>query len=111
MIIIIVLSSAPGGPPQLVRARSLSPTSLIISWEPPLQEVRNGIIQRYTVKITELETEQNTTFYTEATTLNVTSLHPYYTYNCTVAAETIGIGPFSPPVVFQLPESGMYTNS
>ena len=45
---------------------------------------------------------------TDSSGMNVTSLHPYYTYNCTVAAETsVGIGPFSSPVVIRLPESGM----
>ena len=45
---------------------------------------------------------------TDSSSLNVTSLHPYYTYNCTVAAHTsVGTGPISSPFVIQLPESGM----
>ena len=92
----------------LVRGQPISPTSLMLNWDPPLQEVRNGIIQRYTIWITELETGQSITLTSESTTVNVTSLHPYYTYNCSVAAETTAIGPFSSPIVIQLPESGMY---
>ena len=92
----------------LLRPQQISPTSLTLSWDPPLEELRNGIIQRYSIWITELETGRSIALTSESTTVNVTSLHPYYTYNCSVAAETSAIGPFSSPVVIQLPESGMY---
>lgn len=105
---ILILPLAPGGPPESVSAQPLDPTSLVISWEPPQLELRNGMIQQYTIRITEVETGAVTTLYTEATTVNVSSLHPYYTYSCTVAAETIALGPFSYPVQIQLPESGMW---
>ena len=59
--------------------------------------------------ITEVETGAVMTLVTEATSLTVPSLHPYYTYSCTVAAETTGLGPYSYPVEIQLPESGTYT--
>lgn len=98
---------APGGPPESVVAQPLDSTSLVISWEPPQLELRNGIIQQYTIRITEVETGTVNTLYTEATTVNVSSLHPYYTYSCIIAAETIALGPFSYPVQTQLPESGM----
>ena len=99
--------AAPGGPPESVNALPLDPTSLTISWGPPQLELRNGIIQQYRVMVTEVETGVVTTLYTEATTVNLTSLHPYYTYSCTIAAETSALGPFSYPVQIQLPESGM----
>ena len=99
---------APEGPPLLVSAQSLSPSSLILNWEPPVQELRNGIIQQYTVVIVEQETGRVISLSTRDTKRNVTSLHPYYTYNCTIAAATFaGTGPFSSPVVIQLPEAGM----
>jgi receptor-type tyrosine-protein phosphatase Q len=92
----------------LVSAQALYPSSLILSWEPPVQELRNGIIQQYTVMIIEQETGRVISRSIRDTRLNVTSLHPYYTYNCTIAAATFaGTGPFSPAVVIQLPETGM----
>ena len=39
----------------------------------------------------------------------VDDLHPYYRYRCIVAAETVGLGPFSIAVTTQLPEDGMTT--
>ena len=101
---------APGGPPESVGVQPLDSTSLVVSWEPPQLELRNGVIQRYTIRITELETGAVTTLYTEETTVNVTSLHPFYTYSCSVAAETTVLGPFSYPVEIQLPESGMWSS-
>lgn len=80
----------------------------MLSWDPPQREIKNGIIQQYTVSIIENETANNTTVVTNNTSLNLTSLHPYYVYSITVAAETIAIGPFSSPIVIQMPESGMY---
>ena len=99
---------APEGPPLLVRAQPLTPLSMSLTWDPPVQELRNGIIQHYVVRITELETGRVLTLSTAETRVTVTSLHAYYTYNCTIAAATfVGTGPFSSPVVIQLPESGM----
>ena len=107
-----VLKLAPEGPPLLVSAQPFSPSSLILSWEPPVQELRNGIIQEYTVRVIEQETGRVITLSTRDTRLNLTSLHPYYTYNCTVAAATFaGTGPFSSPVVIQLPETGIHVHA
>lgn len=97
---------APGGPPQSVSAQPLNSTTLNLAWEPPLPQVQNGVIQQYIIKIIEVDTRMVTNLSTEATSVNVTSLHPYYTYSCAIAAETSGVGPFSSPVVIQLPESG-----
>ena len=101
------LSLAPSGPPQLVSAQDVSPTYVILAWDPPLLEVRNGIIQNYIIRIIELETGRALNLSTTTTSINVTSLHPYYNYNCTVAAVTSGTGPFSPHLVIQLPEDGV----
>ena len=80
----------------------------MLSWDPPQRETVNGIIQQYIVSISEHETASNTTTVTNNTSLNLSSLHPYYVYSVIVAAETVAIGPFSSPVVIQMPESGMY---
>ena len=80
--------------------------TLQLSWQPPSNRSRNGIIQRYIINITELETSSS--FQLETTDLFViaTDLHPYYQYSCSVAAETVGLGPFSVAVIIQLPEDG-----
>ena len=45
---------------------------------------------------------------TAATSVTVPSLHPFYTYACTIAAVTIGEGPYSVELSITLPEDGTY---
>lgn len=56
----------------------------------------------------EIETGSLTQLMTEELTLTVSSLHPYYTYTCRVAAETVAVGPSSAPVTVELPEDGKH---
>ena len=105
---------APGGAPQSVTAEAISPTVFTLRWQPPLMEDVNGVVTRYTVNVTELETgggrvvEQ---FFTTETNVTVESRHPFYRYRYLVAAETsVGLGPFSDPNVIHMPEAGgLYT--
>ena len=46
----------------------------------------------------------------ETTALNISNLHPLYTYNLTVAAVTIGPGPYGLPFVIQTHEDGKGVN-
>ena len=45
---------------------------------------------------------------TENTHITLADLHPFYTYSCSVAAETIYIGPFTAELTTQMPEDGKY---
>ena len=89
------LSLVPSSPPDDLTGEALSSTSIVLSWQPPVPEMQNGIIRLYNVTV--LETNTGNTFISIATYTNITisSLHPFYTYHCSVAAITIGIGPFS----------------
>ena len=81
--------------------------TLVLSWEPPLPEDRNGIITNYTVNITEMETGRQFQLVTDNTTITAFPLHPHYTYSCTVAAETsVGLGPYTALRAVQMPEDG-----
>ena len=103
---IFLLNSAPSAPPDDVQVTAGDSRTLQLSWQPPSNRSRNGIIQRYVINITELETSYS--FQLETTDLFVVAndLHPYYQYSCSVAAETVGLGPFSVAVIIQLPEDG-----
>ena len=87
--------------PQLVTA-----TSLTLTWQPPSFENSNGIIQQYVIQITEVDTGRRFTETSNSTAIIVESLHPFYSYNCRVAAETIEVGPYSSPITVQLNEDG-----
>ena len=73
-------------------------------WEPP--EDPNGYIREYRVNVTEVETGRMFQLITNTTGITIGSLHPYYTYNCTVSAVTIGPGPFSPAITVRTDEDG-----
>jgi hypothetical protein len=69
----------------------------------------NGVVRRYAVNVTELETGGRGVEQYFTTELNVTVefLHPFYRYRYVVAAETsVGLGPFSDPNVIHMPEAG-----
>ena len=70
----------------------------MFSWSPPQFEDRNGAIQHYIVNLTERETESEFGAVTTQMGITFSSLHPYYTYVCTVYAVTIGAGPGAEPV-------------
>ena len=87
---------------------AINSTTLLISWMPPPFENQNGIIREYWVNITERETGVAYHLATAATTLTVSSLHPFYTYDCIIAAVTIAEGPYSVEVNITMPEDGMF---
>ena len=77
-----------------------------MSWLAPAISSRNGIIQRYILNITELNTGSRFQLNTAELFLIVNDLRPFYQYSIIVAAETVGVGPFSSPVIIELPEDG-----
>lgn len=74
--------------------------SLVLEWDPPVLRHRNGIIQDYRVVLTLLDIPSTSflSFIVSENTIGLTSLHPHYTYSCTVSASTsAGQGPDSLP--------------
>ena len=68
---------------------------------------RNGIIVRYIINVTVVETGQMFQLVSTTTTLTINTLSPYRTYVCIIAAVTsVGIGPFSTQINFTSPEDG-----
>ena len=59
------------------------------------------------ISIHEVETGRNFTAHSNTTQVTLEPLHPYYTYMCSIAAETVGRGPFSEHITIQLPEAGL----
>ena len=93
---IILSIPVPSSPPQTPRGNAMSSTIITLFWDPPPADAQNGIITQYRINITEVETERPILRFSSTTSVNVTSLHPYYTYNCAIAAETIiGAGPYT----------------
>ena len=87
--------AVPTDAPQAVDAVAVSSTSIRITWSPPPFEEQNGVIRFYYINVTELQTghTQQFTAYGDETLQIVNLLHPFYIYECSVAAFTVGVGP------------------
>jgi receptor-type tyrosine-protein phosphatase Q len=82
-------------------------TSLFISWQAPPLDQQNGIVRRYDLTLTELETGSVFSYSTSRTNFTATLLHPYYQYQVEISAVTVGSGPNSAPLIVMTPEDGM----
>ena len=89
-----------------VLPQSVTTSSLTLTWQPPSLESHNGIIRQYVIEVVESNTGITSTVTSNVTEVTVEDLHPFYIYNCRIAAETIQVGPFSSPIAVQLNEDG-----
>ena len=102
----ITHSEAPSAPPRSPSGIAVSSTVVTLTWSsPPLIDI-NGIIRNYVIRIRERETSRVWIFQATNSHINITSLHPYYNYECEVAAHTIATGPYTDPVSVQTMEAG-----
>ena len=100
--------AVPSNAPQNITIVLLSATSAEIHWDPPPFEDQNGIIQFYTLVITEVDASSVIDqLRTENASAILQQFRPFHVYQFVIAANTIaGLGPFSNPSLFQMPESG-----
>ena len=85
----------PSSGPENVEAVSLSPYNIELHWEPPYIEDQNGNIVSYYISVTHISTGEKQSFETSGDSFffSGNNFHPYYTYNITIYAVTVGIGP------------------
>ena len=84
-----------------------SSDTIILTWDPPLLQNRNGIITDYVINITALDTGEISQSITSDRNLTLSSLTPFGTYAFIIAARTsIGAGPFSTDITIQTLEDG-----
>ena len=67
---------------------------------------RNGDIRQYLINITEIDTGNSWQVAVVDSFTTVESLHPFYSYSIIVAAETVALGPFTSPIIVEMPEDG-----
>lgn len=97
----------PSGPPLQLTVSNVQSTSFTLSWFPPEEEDRNGIIESYVIVCHVINNGSSHTVSTSMTTLALSMLHPYYQYNCTVtAATTVGTGPHTEALIVTTLEDG-----
>ena len=89
--------AAPTHGPANLTVVDVGPHHLHIRWDHPPNETHQGIVRTYNIYITVEETDETYNYTTPAqiTELQITMLHPFYTYHMKVAAVTVREGNYS----------------
>ena len=103
---VYVIIIAPTGPPQNVSVNVTSSRAAFLQWSPPNYDEQNGIIVYYEIDLYNFHTGNSRINVTQQTDYLLTGLQPFYTYNCSIRAFTVGPGPFSIIITFQMLEDG-----
>lgn len=78
----------------------------MLSWQPPQFELQNGRIRQYTIRVTHNRTGLMYTVISFSNQRLLQDLLPFHTYLFEVAAETVGLGPYSSQLAVTLLEDG-----
>ena len=81
--------------------------SISLSWVPPPTELLNGVLRYYQIDIVEDPTLRVFSVNSSSNQYELSSLHPYYNYTISVAAATVGNGPFSDSITVETQQDGM----
>jgi receptor-type tyrosine-protein phosphatase Q len=100
----------PSGTVSNVSGIALNATHIHLTWDHPPRDLWHGNLSRYRIDVVEVESGTALTFFTDPdiTETIIGSLHPYYTYNCTISAVTVGEGPPSTVITVRTAEDGMF---
>ena len=102
----------PTASPENLTVVVLDSRSLRLSWNPLAAEHQNGDVLGYRITITAVETGTASQYNSTSTSLTISELHPYYTYQCKVAAfNSAGVGPFTTVVEKMTDQDGMYVSN
>ena len=93
--------------PQNISVESINATHALLVWGPPPPDQQNGIISHYILKVVGIDTDERFNYSSNHNTTMIGSLHPFYSYTFSIAAYTVKVGPFSTPVILQMPSAGM----
>ena len=107
LIVFTLSTTVPISAPISLQGNAVNSTTIQLQWEPPPSADQNGVIRSYLINISVAETGSSFQQTLETTALYISNLHPYYTYTLTVAAVTIGPGPYGQELTVQMPEDGM----
>ena len=104
-------STVPSSPPLNIMVTSRNPASLMMSWQPPLEIDRNGLITGYIIQYTRVGSgdmmSENVNVSSATTILTISGLVAYVNYSVIMAAMNVnGTGPLSDPVVGRSGEDG-----
>lgn len=103
--------TVPGAPPRNVTGKAISPTSILVTWEPPAAERSNGRIAYYRLQVVESgrSDSEARNIKLNDTSFVLDELKKWTEYRIWVLAGTrVGDGPPSYPILVRTHEDGMY---
>ena len=106
ILLTVYFPTAPNGAPRNLSGVSSSSRRIYLTWHPPPEALTNGIIREYYVNVTDTVTGEVQLLSSQSEVLEITNLHPYYTYKVAVAAYTVALGPFTDQITVQTLEDG-----
>lgn len=106
---VTTFETAPSSPPCNLSLSILSPSAIELTWLPPQEEARNGIIRHYRIRLWEaVSTDTPLSLlkevHEESFPAIFSGLHPFYHYELRISAVTVSLGPFSDPISWTMPE-------
>lgn len=99
----MVLFLVPTGAPLSFAASHITANSLSLSWDPPRYDQQNGVIRYFVVTVNDLASATSRTLIINATSITISNLRPFFVYNISMAAFTVGLGPQSNQLMIQIP--------
>ena len=87
---------------------AISATAVYLSWDVPY--VSGIVVQYFVVECDELETEEKWSFFAVETHAFIISLHPFYSYSCTIQVVGNETYLFNTPIIVSTHEAGNYIN-
>lgn len=101
----------PSGTPSNTSGVALNSTHIYIDWDPPPEDQHHGELSEYRITIYEIETATSFQVFSDSdvTEATIGPLHPYYSYNFTILAVTVGEGPPSTVITVKTEEDGRVT--
>ena len=103
-----IYSTVPSGAPRNITGTPGDAREILLHWEPPFPENRNGMIIGYVVNATRMNSGEILQLMSTPNSITVSSLSPFTIYICAIAATTsVGSGPFSDEIAVQTLEEGI----
>ena len=102
-----IYSTVPSEAPRNITGTPGDTREILLHWEPPFPENRNGIIIGYVVNVTRMNSGEILLLMSTTNSITISSLNPFTVYVCAIAATTsVGSGPFSDEIAVQTLEEG-----
>ena len=100
-----LLCTASSAAPRNVEGYASGSTAIYLSWSPPPYQY---CIRHYSIFVREVNTGTQTPHTSTGLQTTINQLHPYYTYECRVAAHTTRKGVLSQPINITTDQDGKH---